>query len=401
MSAGSKQLNDEIKKNVEAIVDRLVDVRRTIHANPELAFEEFETAALVAGILKEQGIAFRDRIAKTGVVGLIRGTANERDSARTIGVRADLDCLPVPEESGLPFASRNPGKSHCCGHDIHTTILLGAGIVLSNMKERFAGQVKLIFQPAEETLSGAKPMIEAGVLENPHVDFMLGYHVWPVLEAGKVGYHPGPVMASSDGFDVVLKGTSGHAAHPHLAIDPIAAAAFFITELQTIVSREIAPIAPAVVTVGSISGGTVRNVIPDTVTIRGTIRTLDAGARTHCEAALRRILDGIKTGMRVGYDLSFERMVPVLENDKALLARVLESAREILGPENVRELPGSSMGSEDFACFAELRPAAHLRIGSKVEGRPSVLHNARFVASEGAIPTGVETVVRAVLELLH
>ena len=268
------------------------------------------------------------------------------------------------------------------------------------MKDQLKGRVKLIFQPNEEGLGGAKAMIEDGVLEDPAIDIILGYHNWPLLEAGKVGYQGGAVFAASDFFDVTLKGVSGHAAHPHTTVDTIAAAAFFITQLQTIVSREIAPVDPAVVSVGKIEGGTARNIIAGEVCLSGGIRGQSTEVMKRVEETMRRLLDGIKAGMRVDYELDYRVAVPVLRNDLEVLDQVLVSARKILGEENVEALDYSSMGSEDLAFFTERLPSAHLRIGSKIDGLDTMLHKANYDCNEEAIPTGVRAISQAALDLL-
>ncbi len=389
--------NDVIDQAAAEIADRLTKIRRTIHQHPELAFEEMATAELVTRILTELGVLQRTGVGRTGVVGLIQGAA----PGRTVAVRGDMDALPIQEDTGLPFASTVAGKMHACGHDTHTAILLGVAMVLARLRDRLAGQVKLIFQPAEETLAGAAAMMADGVLDEPSVDAILGYHNWPLLEAGAVGYHPGVSFASSDAFDVTVTGTSGHAAHPHLAVDAITAAAHFVTQLQTIVSREVAPVKPAVITIGRIGGGTVRNVFAESVRLEGTARAHDETTRAAIEQAMRRMLEGLRTGMRTAYSLDYRRGVPVLRNHAETIARVLASARAIVGPARVVELPEGSMGSEDFAYFSERVPGAYLRIGSKVEGRPSMIHRADFIPDEQVIPTGVRVVSRAVLDLLQ
>lgn len=389
-------LDPDLRRLTDGNSEELIRIRRTIHQNPELAFEEVETARLVSATLTRLGIPHRNGVGKTGIVGLIESGK----PGPTLGIRADMDCLPMAERTGLPFASRVAGKMHACGHDLHTAILLGVATVLGGLKGRFRGRVKLIFQPAEEVLRGARAMIDDGVLEEPRMDAILGYHNWPILEAGKIGFHPTVVMASCDHFDITLKGVSGHGAHPHRAVDAITNAAYFVTQLQTVVSREVAPLAPAVVSVGEFHAGTARNVLPDRVVIKGTARALDKAARAQVEAALRRLLEGVKTGLRLDYELAYEQIVPVLANDRAVLGRVLESARAVLGADKVDELPEASMGSEDFAWFSEAVPAAHLRIGSKAPGRSDMLHNSDFQPDERAIPTGVLAVSRAAIDLL-
>nr|MBA3507570.1 amidohydrolase [Betaproteobacteria bacterium] len=349
-------INGRIAASAERWSPELIALRKTLHQHPELAFEEHETAKAVMAFLSKLGIPFRTGIGKTGVVALLEGSA----PGRTIGVRADMDALPILEETGLPFASKIAGKMHACGHDVHTVIALGVAAALSEMRDALHGRIKFIFQPAEETLSGAAAMIADGALEDPAMDMILGYHNWPQITAGSVGYHPEAVMASADAFDVTLTGRAGHGAYPHLAVDAVAAGAYFVTQLQTIVSREVGPLSPAVVTIGEFHSGTARNVIAPTALLKGSVRTMEPGLSGAIEAAVRRLLEGIKTGMRVDYSLEWQRMAPALRNDKATLARLLACAKDVLGAQNVVEMPAPTMGSEDFAWFAEKVPAAHL-----------------------------------------
>ena len=387
---------DAIDRHTESITDELIAIRRTLHENPELGFEEFETAALVAKTLERLNIPHTTGVAGTGVVGLIEGGG----AGRTVAIRADMDALPIQEESGVTFASKVPGKMHGCGHDAHTVILLGIASVLGALRDKLNGRVKLIFQPAEETLQGAKAMIEAGVLDDPKVDVILGYHNWPPLEAGKVGYHPDVAFGAFDAFDVTLKGVSGHGAHPHKAVDVITNAAYFMTQLQTAVHREIVPVYPVVVSIGQIEAGTSRSILPETIHLKGGARAHHDGVLEKVEAILRRILEGLKVGLRIDYELDYWKVVPALRNDRAILAPVLESARSILGADNVEELAEASMGGEDMALMTALVPAAHLRIGSKVEGVETMLHRNNYQCNELAIPTAVRAVSRAALDLL-
>ena len=388
-------INGRIAASVTRWTQELIALRKTLHQHPELAFEEHETAKAVTAFLSKLGIPFRTGIGKTGVVAVLEGSA----PGRTIGIRADMDALPILEETGLPFASKIAGKMHACGHDVHTVIALGVAAALSEMRDALHGRVKFIFQPAEETLSGAAAMIADGALEDPALDMILGYHNWPQITAGSVGYHPEAVMASADAFDVTLTGRGGHGAYPHLAVDAMAAGTYFVTQLQTIVSREVAPLSPAVVTIGEFHSGTARNVIAPTALLKGSVRTMEPGLSGAIEAAVRRLLEGIKTGMRVDYALTWQRMAPALRNDKATLARVLACARDVLGAQNVVEMPQPTMGSEDFAWFAEKVPAAHLRIGSKIDGLDTAIHRSNYDCNDLAIPVGIRVVARAALDL--
>jgi hippurate hydrolase len=390
----------DVNTRLSAIVDRRTDellaLRRRIHQHPELAFEEHETAKAVTGFLGKLGIPFKTGIGKTGVVAVLEGAK----PGRTVGIRADMDALPVHEETGLPYASKISGKMHACGHDAHTAIALGVAAALSELRGELHGRIKFIFQPAEETLSGAAAMIKDGVLDDaPKMDAILGYHNWPPLKAGAVGYHPENVMASADAFDLTIKGRGGHAAHPHLAIDALAAAAYFVTQVQTVVSREIAPLAPAVVTIGEMHAGTARNVVAGEAVLKASVRTQEAGLSDKIETAVRRLLAGLEKSMRVETELKWQRMAPVLRNDKPTLDRVLAIARDVLGADNVVNLNQASMGSEDFAWFAERIPAAHLRIGSKIDGLDTAIHRSNYDCHDLTIPTGVKVVARAALDL--
>jgi len=389
----------DLNARIDAIAARLspglVELRKKLHQHPELAFEEHETANAVKNFLQKLGLSVKTGVGKTGVVAVLEGAK----PGRTIGIRADMDALPIHEQTGLPFASRLPGRMHACGHDVHTVIALGVAAAAAEMKDLVKGRIKFIFQPAEETLSGARAMIADGVLEDPKLDLILGYHNWPAVQAGKVGYNAGAVTSSADAFDITLTGRDGHGAHPHLAVDALAAGAYFVAQLQTVVSREVKPVSPAVVTVGEFHAGRARNVIAGTAELKGIVRTLEPGLSEKIEAAVRRMLEGIKTGMRVDYTLAWNRMAPALRNDADVMKRVLSSAREALGAENVLELPEPSMGSEDFAWFAERVPAAHLRIGSKIDGLDTAIHRSDYDCNELAIPVGVRVLARAIMDL--
>ena len=390
-------MDDPVARIVERLAPQLIALRKTLHEHPELAFEEHETARAVTSFLGMLNIPFRTGIGRTGVVAVLEGAK----PGPTIGIRADMDALPIHEQTGLPFASKVAGKMHACGHDVHTVIALGVAAALAELRDSLRGRVKFIFQPAEETLCGARAMIADGALDDPKMDLILGYHNWPAVQAGKVGYNAEAVMSSADAFDILLRGRDGHGAHPHLAVDALAAGAYLVSQLQTIVSREVKPISPAVLTVGEFHAGTARNIIAGTAQLRGIVRTMEPGLSEKIEAALRRMLEGMKIGMRVDYELKWDRVAPALRNDRQVLAKLLASARAALGEDNVLELPEPSMGSEDFAWFAERVPAAHLRIGSKIDGLDTAIHRANYDCNELAIPVGVRVLARAALDLAN
>jgi len=391
-----KALLAGVDASAERWMEDVVALRREIHAHPELAFEEHETAKRVQAFLAQRGIGYRAGIGGTGIVAMLEGSK----PGPTVAIRADMDALPMSEPQALSFASTVDGKMHSCGHDAHTAIVCGVAAVLADVRASLAGRVMLIFQPAEETLRGARAMLDAGAFEPVKPDVILGFHNWPQLRTGSVGWHVDACMASSDAFDVTIKGTAGHGAHPHLAIDAIVGAAHFVEQVQTIVSREIAPISSAVLTIGKIQGGTARNIIAPSVELQASVRTLEAETADRVEAAVRRILEGLKTGMRIDYELTWTKLTPVLRNHGPTMARVLDVAREMLGPGNVVQMPAPSMGSEDYAWFAERVPSAHLRIGSKIDGLDTAIHRTDYQLNEAAIPLATKLMSRAVLEFL-
>ena len=393
-------MNPSILPMIDAAANRWMDdviaLRRAIHAHPELAFEERETAQRVQAFLASRGIRFRAGIGGTGIVAVLEGGK----PGPTVAIRADMDALPMGEPAGLDYASKVPGKMHSCGHDAHTAIVCGVAAVMSEMRSSLAGRVMFIFQPAEETLRGAKAMLDDNMFADGKPDVILGFHNWPPLATGTVGWHTDACMASSDAFDVTIKGTAGHGAHPHLAVDAIVGAAHFVDQVQTIVSREIAPISSAVLTIGKIQGGTARNIIASSVELQASVRTLDGETADKVQAAVRRILEGLKTGMRIDYALEWTKLTPVLRNHKPTMARMLEVARSTLGAQNVIEMPAPSMGSEDYAWFAEQIPSAHLRIGSKIQGHDTAIHRTDYRLNEDAIPLATKLMARGVVEFL-
>jgi len=385
-------LQTAIRAKTDAAAPQLIALRRDIHAHPELAFEEVRTARVVADELARLGIEHTTGVARTGVVGVIHGAR----PGPTLAIRADMDALPIHEQTGLPFASTSPGLMHACGHDIHTATLLGVGAVLKDLAPSFAGTIKLLFQPAEEAIGGAAEMIREGVLDG--VDFALGFHNSPDMPVGRFGYTRGPALAAADTFEIVVHGKSGHAAQPHNCVDPIVAAAHLVAQLQSIVSREVRPTHPCVVTVGAIHAGAAANVIPDSCTLRGTVRTLHAEARDAAEAALVRLGAGLDVGLRTRCDVAYTRGVPALVNDDRVLDPAVAAVRAQLG--DVVDEGEAVMGAEDFALMAEIVPSFQLRVGASQPGRQDRLHNSAYQPDEDCIGLGVQALSRAALELL-
>ncbi len=383
-----------IAEAVRGIEPELIVLRRDIHAHPELGFQEHRTAGVVARELTRLGIPHRTGIGRTGVVGMIEGGR----PGPCLAIRADMDALPITEQSGLPFASTVPGLMHACGHDVHTTTLLGVAAVLRELAPQLAGSVKLIFQPAEEGLGGMAAMLADGLLDQPRIDRALGFHNHPDMPVGRFGFARGAVLAASDRFEITVHGKSGHAAYPHTTVDPIVAAASLVVQLQTVVSREVPPMRPAVVTVGAIAGGEAHNIIPDTVEIKGTVRTLHSEVRDLAEAAIARLCAGLAGTMRARAELTYRRGVPALVNDDTVLDAAVAAVRRQLGDVVVEG--EASLGGEDFALLAELVPSFQLRIGSGQPGRADRLHNSAYQPDEACIGLGVQALARAAFDML-
>ena len=365
----------------------LIDVRHTIHSHPELSFQEEGTATLVENYLQKLGLKTH-RIAGTGVWAMIEGGAGP---GKTIALRADLDALPIQEKSDKPYASQNPGVMHACGHDVHTTALLGAAQILVQIKDQLKGRIKLVFQPGEEKLpGGASLLIKAGILENPKVDAIIGQHVMPFINTGNVGFRKGLYMASTDELYITVNGKGGHGAMPHLCIDPVAIAAQLIVNLQQVVSRRAKPILPTVLSFGKInSDGGATNVIPNSVSIEGTLRTLDETWRAEVKELIAKITHNTVEAFGATADLRIENGYPFLKNDEALTGALWQHADDYMGAEHVEELD-IWMAAEDFAYYSQEVPACFYRLGTRNEakGISSAVHTNTFDIDEDALETG-------------
>jgi amidohydrolase len=391
--------NVALSPEVAELAESVIDLRRTLHQWPELGFQEHRTSALVAERLQVLGIEVRTGVAQTGVLGILRGNRE----GKTVLLRADMDALPIEEASGAPYASQNHGVMHACGHDGHTSILLTVATVLAKYRQQFSGTVKFAFQPAEELPpGGAKGMIEEGVLENPRVDSTFGLHLWNGLPVGKIGVDDGPIMASVDRFDIVIKGIGSHGAYPHTGVDPIVVGSHVVAALQTVVSREVPPLAPVVVTVGAFQGGTAFNVIPSQAELSGTVRTVDARIREEMPARLERIVRGVTSGMRAEFSFDYTFGYPVTVNDANRAQFARQVARQIVGDANV-VTAGMTMGAEDMSYFLEAVPGCYLRLGSgnSDKGLVHPHHSALFDFDEAALPIGVEVLAQLTLAYLR
>ncbi|MCB0805662.1 MAG: amidohydrolase [Bacteroidales bacterium] len=378
----------EIKKYSEVFFDEIVELRRRIHKNPELAFEEHETAALISDFLKQNNISHTTGIAKTGIVALIRG--NNPD-LNTIALRADMDALPIYEKNEVDYKSKNEGKMHACGHDAHTASLLGAAKILHKLKDSFEGTVKLIFQPSEEKYpGGAKVMIDEGVLDNPKPAMIFGQHVFPELEAGKVGLKSGKYMASTDELYFTVKGKGGHGAIPQKNIDPVLIASHIVVALQQIVSRNSNPALPCVLSIGRFIAEGQTNIIPDEVKMEGIIRTFDEEWREEMRKRVVKISKGIAQSMGGDCEVRIDQGYPFVFNDPVVTQKARQFAIEYLGEENVTELELRTT-AEDFAYFAQQVAGCFYRLGTRSEKRgiTSNLHTATFDIEEESLKTGM------------
>lgn len=380
---GFMDLKNHLRNRAAEIFPEVQAMRRQIHANPELAFEEHETAAAVKKWLEECGIEYDEGVAKTGVVGYIKG----KGDGKTVALRGDMDALPILEANEVEYKSCNPGKMHACGHDVHTSSLLGTAKLLSEVREHFSGTVKLIFQPSEEKLpGGASVMIREGVLKNPDVDSILGQHVMPYIDAGKFGFRSGMYMASADEIYLTVKGKGGHAAHPHAFVDPIVATAHILTTLQTVVSRTVDARIPSVLSFGKIIGEGATNIIPNEVRVEGTFRCLNEEWRFKAHERIKAIATSVAEGLGCTVEVDLRVGYPMLMNDGPLADRSKMLAEEFIGAENVENLD-IWMAGEDFAFYTHEVPGCFYRLGIRNEAKGIVhgLHTPLFNIDEDAL----------------
>ena len=377
---------NQIKQLAESTFDEIVEIRRYIHKNPELSFNEHKTSAYIKSILTGWGISFTEDIADTGIVVLLEGS---NPSSKTLALRADFDALPITEENEIDYCSVNKGVMHACGHDVHTASLLAVVKILNSLKQEWEGSVKFIFQPAEEMLpGGAQQMIKEGVLENPKVEKMIGQHVFPDLEVGKVGFRPGKYMASTDELHITIKGKGGHAALPHKYNSPLLAAAKLITDLDVSFQKE--KDRPSVLAIGFIEGLGSTNVIPEQVKLKGTLRAMDEDFRALAHNKMLAISNAIAQAYKVEIDFDIRKGYPCLVNDEALTKKSIAFAKQYLGEDNVIDLP-IRMTAEDFSYYSHEVPSTFYRLGTanKSKGITHGLHTSRFNIDEQALKTGM------------
>lgn len=399
--AVDKKTAFRIEKAIQEYNQEIINSRRFLHMNPELAYQEFETAKLIASKLISLGLEIKTGVAKTGVIGLLRGD----QQGVTVALRADMDALPIQELTDLPYKSLNPGVMHACGHDVHAAIALGTAMVLSTMKDKIKGNVTFIFQPAEERFpqgeeGGASLMIREGVLESPPVNAIFGCHVWPE-NVGTVLFSSGVVMASADWFSITIKGRGSHGARPQEGIDVITLAAQVVTGIQAIISRSIDPSDPAVVTIGRIKGGTSANLLAEDVRLEGTVRTISESNRQKIEKLIENIVSGITRPFEASYSYVYTRGAPPLYNHPELAGIMVPSLVEVLGQSNVKMLK-PQMLAEDFSFYCQKIPGFYFFLGvkpPKVRDMAS-LHSPLFSPDERSIPLGVKLMCHLLLDAL-
>jgi amidohydrolase len=372
--------------------EKIVALRRDIHREPELGFGTERTTEKVLAALDGLPLDVETGVAENGIVATLEGEGD----GRTVALRADMDALPIQEETGLPFASEIEGRMHACGHDGHTSMLVGAAHALSGMRDRLGGTVKFVFQPAEEGGGGGKVMVDEGVVEDVASIFAL--HLWPGLPFGNVATKAGPIMAAADAFEMEIVGSGGHGAMPHLAADAVVIAAQVVTALQTVVSREVDPVEPAVLTVGEIGAGTAFNIIPEKARLGGTVRTLNSDLRERMPERMEAVARGVAKGMRGDANLDYTFSYPVTVNDESAAGYALGVAEDLFGADSVQELPKPSMTAEDFSYYLEEVPGAFiwLGVGEDISG----LHTPQFAFDEEILPRGSALLAALALQAL-
>ena len=381
----------QIKDTAQKFAPRLIEIRRHIHAHPELSGEEHQTSAYIAGVLSSYGLNVKEEVGKTGVVGELSGSGSDR---RTLAIRTDMDALPIQESAPLNFASCKPGIMHACGHDVHSTLGVGTAMVLSQLSEQLPGNIRFLFQPAEEIALGAKWMVKDGAIEG--VDAIYGVHVFPSIPARKVGIRYGALTSAADEIEIIIEGESGHGARPHQAIDAVWIAAQIVTTLQQAISRTQNTLHPIVLSIGKIEGGRAPNVIADRVKMMGTVRSLHPDSHANLPQWIENIIKGICQIYGAKYQLDYRRGVPSVHNDDKLTQIIESATREAWGDESVQILQEPSLGAEDFSIYLDKVPGCMFRLGVGHGGEINYpLHHPKFEVDEDAIVTGVVTLAYA------
>ncbi|HLQ10407.1 MAG TPA: amidohydrolase [Ktedonobacteraceae bacterium] len=391
---------ERLKSDIDELVPDLIATRRDLHEHPELAFEEVRTSGIVAQRLQKLGLEVQTGVAKTGVVGFLRGSAS-KPGAKTIAIRADMDALPIYELNEIDYRSQTDGKMHACGHDGHTSILLAVADILTKRKEDLAGNVKFVFQPAEETVGGAAPMVKEGTMNG--VDGVIGLHLISDYPLGRVGVRSGPVFASADKLILTVRGKGGHAAMPETTVDPIVIASYIVTALQTLISRETSPFSPAVITIGKIQAGTAFNIIPETAEMLGTMRSFTKEHRAKLLRRISEVAQGVASAMGGFCDVELIDGCPPCVNDASMTEVVRGAAIAAVGEKDVDASEAVlSTGSDDMACFLDAVPGCYFIVGANnpAKGADYSHHHPRFNIDEDALPVAVEVLSRAAMDFL-
>lgn len=387
------------KDRINHIFDDLVNIRRDFHMHPELGMEEYRTSEKIANYLETWGIEYEKGVANTGIVAIIRGKQNS--NIKTVALRADIDALPIQEENDTEFKSVYDGKMHACGHDVHTTILLGAAKILNETKDEIEGNVKFFFQPAEETVGGALQMINAGCMENPKVDYVLGLHVMPYLETGFIELKYGNLNASSDSVNITIEGKTGHGAYPEKTVDSIMIAGHVIVALQTLVSRNISPLNSLVLSLGTITGGVRGNIVSDKVSITGTLRSLDMETRSYAKKRIEEIVKHQASSFGGKGFVEFNEGYEPLINDNEVIDTIRTTSEKFIDKDKIIFKEAPSLGVEDFSYFSNKAKGAFYHIGcGKKNIKNESLHHCRFDVDESCIKIGVLLQIENALALL-
>ncbi len=385
----------DIEKLAFEYEDEIINIRRDLHRMPELSFKEYKTAAYIRKRLSDMGIPYKE-VCDTGTVAFIKGNR----PGKTVLLRADIDALPIEEESGVEFSSENKGVMHACGHDIHTACLLGAAMILSKLRDTLSGTVELVFQPGEEEDGGALPMIEAGILgdEPPAAAFAL--HVEPLEDCGNIQFKNGAIMASPDDFEIIFRGKGGHGAYPHKAQNPINAAAAVVNALEVLSASAFDPMVPHVITICSINAGFCRNVIPETAVITGTARTIDPETRKRIAELIEDCAKKTAASMGVDAKVNYNWLFPPVINDKEMNERLISACRKLECVQEVKELERASMAGDDFAYFGERIPACYFKLGVGGEGERFPIHSPHFWAEESSFKIGAAVMAQLAADFL-
>lgn len=381
-------MREEIKSLASKFHNQVVEYRRHLHAHPELSFKEYETSKYIAAFLDKHGISYQGGYVETGIVAHIHGKNPDK---KVIALRADMDALPITETNEVSYKSTNEGVMHACGHDVHSSSMMGVALILNEIKGQFEGTVKIVFQPGEEIIpGGASLMIKEQALKKPDAELIVGQHVYPQLPAGEVGFKKGIYMASADELHVTVKGKGGHAALPHTTVDPVLIASHIVVALQQIISRNCNPVTPSVLSFGKIEGLGATNIIPDQVKLAGTFRTFDEGFRAEAKVKMKKMAETIAEGMGGSCEFNVADGFPFLINDEKVTDVCWESAKEYLGNDKVKALD-LRMTSEDFAYYSHILPSCFYRLGvtKPVGGKEEGLHTSTFDVDESALETSI------------